>query len=143
MQRATPRARRASSTKSARVVSRRRTAEPGQSLIPQEINEAEVKVDGHTVRLTNLNKPFWPGDGITKGDLLRYYAEVAPYLLPHLIDRAMVMKRYPNGAAGEFFFMKRAPSPRPEWIEICSIEHESGNVIDFPMVQDLPTLLWL
>ena len=55
----------------------------------------------------------------------------------------MVMKRYPNGAAGDFFFMKRAPSPRPDWIETCSIEHESGNVIDFPIIQDLPALLWV
>ncbi|HEY7573924.1 MAG TPA: hypothetical protein VIB08_02085 [Thermoanaerobaculia bacterium] len=55
----------------------------------------------------------------------------------------MVMKRYPNGAAGDFFFMKRAPSPRPDWIEICAIEHASGNVIDFPMIQDLTSLLWV
>jgi bifunctional non-homologous end joining protein LigD len=55
----------------------------------------------------------------------------------------MVMKRYPNGATGDFFFMKRAPQPRPPWIELCSIEHGSGNVIDFPMVQDLPSLLWV
>jgi bifunctional non-homologous end joining protein LigD len=55
----------------------------------------------------------------------------------------MVMKRYPNGAAGDFFFMKRAPEPRPSWIEICSIRHSSGTVIDFPMIQDLPSLLWL
>jgi bifunctional non-homologous end joining protein LigD len=53
------------------------------------------------------------------------------------------MKRYPNGAAGDFFFMKRAPSPRPEWIETCAIEHGSGSVIDFPMVQDLASLLWV
>ena len=55
----------------------------------------------------------------------------------------MVMKRYPHGASGEFFFMKRAPSPRPDWIELCSIEHESGNVIDFPMIQDRAALLWV
>jgi len=55
----------------------------------------------------------------------------------------MVMKRYPHGAPGEFFFMKRAPTPRPDWIEICSIGHASGNVIDFPMIQDLPALLWV
>jgi bifunctional non-homologous end joining protein LigD len=55
----------------------------------------------------------------------------------------MVMKRYPNGAAGDFFFMKRAPSPRPDWIETCSIEHESGSVIDFPVIQDVPALLWV
>jgi bifunctional non-homologous end joining protein LigD len=93
--------------------------------------------------LTNLRKPFWPEFGVTKGHLLAYYAEVSPVLLPHLHDRAMVMKRYPNGAAGDFFFMKRAPSPRPEWISSCSIEHASGNVIDFPILQDLASLLWV
>src|SRR4029077_10211777 len=67
----------------------------------------------------------------------------APFLLSHVRDRAMVMKRYPNGAGGDFFFMKRAPSPRPEWIAICSIEHDSGNVIDFPVIQDLASLLWV
>lgn len=111
--------------------------------IPRGVDNAELAVEGRTVRLTNLRKPFWPELGILKGDLIQYYADVAWALLPHVRDRAMVMKRYPNGAAGEFFFMKRAPSPRPEWIELCSIEHESGNVIDFPMVQDLATLLWL
>ena len=55
----------------------------------------------------------------------------------------MVMKRYPHGAAGDFFFMKRAPSPRPAWIEICSIPHDSGTVIDFPMIQDVAALLWV
>jgi bifunctional non-homologous end joining protein LigD len=103
----------------------------------------EVEVEGRVVKLTNLGKFFWPKLGITKRDLLQYYADVSPFLLPHLTDRAMVMKRYPNGAAGEFFFMKRAPTPRPEWIELCHIEHSSGNIIDFPMIQDLASLLWV
>jgi bifunctional non-homologous end joining protein LigD len=111
--------------------------------MPRDESNAELTIDSRVVRLTNLQKPFWPDDGITKGDLLQYYADVSHVLLPHLHDRAMVMKRYPNGARGKCFFMKRAPSPRPEWIETCSIEHKSGNVIDFPMVQDLPSLLWL
>jgi bifunctional non-homologous end joining protein LigD len=68
---------------------------------------------------------------------------VAPLLLPHVRDRAMVMKRYPHGAAGEFFFMKRAPVPRPAWLRTCSIEHESGNIIDFPVIDDVPSLLWV
>ena len=93
--------------------------------------------------MTNLDKLFWPDLGITKRDLLQYYADVSGALLPHLHDRAMVMKRYPNGAYKEFFFMKRAPTPRPEWIELCRIHHSSGNVIDFPMIQDLPALLWV
>jgi bifunctional non-homologous end joining protein LigD len=105
--------------------------------------EVTVEVDGREVRLTNLEKVFWPEHGITKGDLLQYYAEIAPALLPHLRDRAMVMKRYPHGIDGEFFFMKRAPKPRPSWISTCSIEHGSGSVIDFPMIQDTAALLWV
>src|SRR5216684_4433617 len=111
--------------------------------LPRDQTGFEVEIDGRVVRLTNLDKPFWPKLGITKRDLIQYYVNVAPALLPHLTDRAMVMKRYPNGAAGEFFFMKRAPSPRPEWIELCHIQHSSGNVIDFPMIQDLASLLWV
>ena len=110
--------------------------------IPKSGNEV-VTVGGRDVRLTNLDKVFWKDEGITKGDLIQYYADVAPVLLPHIRDRAMVMKRYPHGAAGEFFFMKRAPSPRPDWIELCTIHHGSGNVIDFPMINDLPSLLWV
>jgi bifunctional non-homologous end joining protein LigD len=104
---------------------------------------ATVTVQGRDVKLTNLHKPFWPEEGITKGDLIQYYADVAPVLLPHIADRAMVMKRYPHGAHGEFFFMKRAPSPRPEWIRTCRISHDSGNVIDFPVIDDVPSLLWV
>src|SRR5688572_29931808 len=100
-------------------------------VIPTDRKDANLEIDGRLVKLTNLNKLFWKDLGITKGDLLRYYAEVAPVLLPHLMDRAMVMKRYPNGAEGEFFFMKHAPPSRPEWISICSIAHSSGNVMDF------------
>src|SRR5688572_1196946 len=111
--------------------------------IPTDRQDVELEVEGKRVKLTNLNKVFWPDLGITKGDLIQYYADVAPHLLPHLQHRAMVMKRYPNGAAGEFFFMKRAPSPRPDWIEICHIEHSSGNVINFPMIQDMAALLWV
>jgi bifunctional non-homologous end joining protein LigD len=111
--------------------------------LPRDVDTLQVRVGGRTVTLTNLRKPFWPELGLTKRDLLQYYADVAPVLLPHLRDRAMVMKRYPNGAGGEFFFMKRAPRARPTWIETCAIEHASGNVIDFPMVQDLASLLWV
>jgi bifunctional non-homologous end joining protein LigD len=105
--------------------------------------DVTLQVAGREVRLTNLQKPFWPERGITKGMLIQYYTDVAPVLLPHIGERAMVMKRYPHGAAGEFFFMKRAPVPRPGWIRTCSIDHDSGNIIDFPVIDDLPSLLWL
>ncbi len=114
-----------------------------EALIPKGIERLPLRLGDRELTLTNLGKPFWPELGITKGDLLRYYAGVAPWLLPHLHDRAMVMKRYPHGAAGAFFFMKRAPHVRPAWLALCSIAHGSGNVIDFPMVQDLPALLWV
>ena len=125
-----------------RTNARRAEPVPATVRIPFE-KEVVVTIDDRAVRLTNLDKPFWPELGLTKRDLLQYYADVAPVLLPHLVDRAMVMKRYPDGAAGEPFFMKRAPSPRPDWIETCAITHGSGSVIDFPMVQDLSSLLWL
>jgi bifunctional non-homologous end joining protein LigD len=102
-----------------------------------------VDVAGRRVQLTNLRKLFWPDRGFVKRDLLQYYADAAPWLLPHVADRAMVMRRYPDGAAAPGFFMKRAPTPRPPWIETCAIRHTSGNVIEYPMVQDLPSLLWL
>jgi bifunctional non-homologous end joining protein LigD len=114
-------------------------------ILPATGNRAAVSVDvdGRAVRLTNLEKVFWEDAGITKGDLLQYYAAVAPVLVPHLRDRAMVMKRYPHGIDGDFFFMKRAPEPRPDWIETVAIEHGSGNVIHFPMIQDTAALLWV
>src|SRR5262245_14627252 len=97
--------------------------------IPTGHDNVVLSVGGREVRLTNLRKVFWSNLGLTKGDLLQYYASIADALLPHVRDRAMVMRRYPHGATGPSFFMKRAPSPRPSWIEICSIEHGSGNVI--------------
>jgi len=112
-------------------------------VLPRDTDNVTLTVAGKEVRLTNLRKIFWPELGLTKGDLIQYYADVAPVLLPHIRNRAMVMKRYPHGASGEFFFMKRAPSPRPAWIEICAIDHGSKGIIDFPMIQDLASLLWV
>ena len=112
-------------------------------VIPTRVDNAILKVDGRDVRLTNLRKPFWPELGITKGALIQYYADVARVLLPHIRDRAMVMRRYPNGAAGASFFMKEAPSPRPPWIRICAIDHGDGKVVNFPVIDDRASLLWL
>jgi bifunctional non-homologous end joining protein LigD len=111
--------------------------------IPTDHDRAAVRVGSRTVQLTNLTKPFWSKLGLTKGDLLRYYTDMSLWLLPHLADRAIVMKRYPNGAQGEFFYMKRAPRPRPAWAKVCPIPHRRGNVIEFAMAQDLAGLLWL
>jgi bifunctional non-homologous end joining protein LigD len=111
-------------------------------IIPADQTDVVLRFDGEReVRLTNLPKVFWKDLKITKRDLLQYYADISPLLVPHLAGRAMVMKRYPNGAEGEFFYMKRAPSPRPDWIDICEIPHNAG-MVNFPIINDLPSLLW-
>jgi len=110
--------------------------------VPDAANTV-VKLGVQEVQLTNLDKVFWPELGYTKRDLLQYYADISGALLPHIQDRAMVMKRYPNGILGKWFFMKRTPSPAPDWLETCEIVHESNNVIPFPMIQDLGSLLWV
>ncbi|MGE0592968.1 MAG: non-homologous end-joining DNA ligase [Vicinamibacterales bacterium] len=112
-------------------------------VIPEGLDAVRLDVGGREVALTNLRKPFWEALGLTKRHLLQYYADVAPVLLPHVRDRAMVMKRYPHGAAGAHFFMKRAPAPRPSWLRVCPIEHGSKGTIDFPVIDDLPSLLWV
>ncbi len=102
-----------------------------------------IEIGGRDLKLTNLEKVFWAQQDISKRDLLQYYVNISSVLLPHLKNRAMVMKRYPNGAEGDFFFQKRIPEPHPEWVETCEILHASGNKIHFPMIQDLASLLWV
>ena len=119
------------------------TRRPAPLRLPSKADEATLRLGRQSVTLTHLEKIFWPEAGYTKRDLLQYYADIAPALLPHLADRAMVMKRYPNGIHGKCFFMKRTPSSRPDWVETCAITHKSAGVIDFPMAQDLASLLWL
>src|SRR5262245_11762657 len=111
--------------------------------IPAGVDNAILNFGEREVRVTNLRKIFWAELGLTKGNLLQYYADVSAVLLPHIRDRAMVMRRYPHGYSGESFFMKRAPTPRPSWIRICSIDHGSENIIDFPVIDDLASLMWV
>ena len=92
---------------------RRETAQP----IPEVIGKGK-----RVLRLSNLDKPFWPEEGITKGDLLAYYRDVAPVLIPHIRDRPFTMKRYPDGWQGKFFFQKDAPAGIPDWIPTIELE---------------------
>jgi bifunctional non-homologous end joining protein LigD len=115
----------------------------GRLLIPTDSDDVTVRLSGRDVRLTNLSKAFWPERGISKRDLLQYYLDVSALLLPYIADRAMVMRRYPDGAAGKSFFMKEAPTPRPNWLRICPIDHGDGKVVHFPVIDDVPSLLWL
>jgi bifunctional non-homologous end joining protein LigD len=99
----------------------------------------------HELRLSNLNKTYWPEDGLTKGDLVAYYLNVAELILPHLSGRPLTMKRMPDGVDGEFFYEKTAPSHTPEWIPRCQVHSDDakGGMIDYLMVEDLAGLLYV
>lgn len=132
----------ATTTRSRNAASRGRGSTKPDLLSTEEA-EVKLQLGRRSITLTNLDKVFWPRLHLAKRHLLQHYLDVSPWLLPHLKDRAMVMKRYPDGINGEFFFMKRVPDNAPDWLPTCSIRHKGGNVIAFPMVQDLITLLWV
>ncbi len=111
--------------------------------------EPELRRGKRVLKLSNLDKPFWPDEGITKGDLLAYYRDVADVLVPHLRERPFTMKRYPDGAFGKFFFQKDAPKHMPDWIPTfrakASTRESPRRVreIAFPLVNDELALLWM
>jgi bifunctional non-homologous end joining protein LigD len=102
----------------------------------------EVDVQGHRLSLSNLDKVLYPAVGFTKGQVIDYYTRIAPVVLPHLRDRPLTLKRYPNGVEGGHFYEKQAPSHRPEWVRAEPIELRS-KTINFVVCDDLPTLVWL
>ncbi len=110
--------------------------------------DPELRRGKRVLKLSNLEKPFWPDEGITKGDLLAYYRDVAPVLVPHLRDRPFTMKRYPDGAFGKFFFQKDAPKHMPDWIPRFRAKASTRETprrvreIDFALVNDDLALLW-
>jgi len=103
-----------------------------------------VDVDGKRLSLSNLDKVLYPSAGFAKGQVIDFYARIAPVLLPHLAGRPVTMKRYPDGVDGEYFYEKNAPKHRPDWVKTAAIwsRHNRRN-INFLLVDDLPTLTWL
>jgi bifunctional non-homologous end joining protein LigD len=97
-----------------------------------------VSTEGREVKITNWDKVLYPKTGFTKGDLVAFYARLAPVVLPHLRDRPLTLKRYPNGVEEPYFYEKQSPSHRPEWIQTARI-----NDINYTLAQDRPTLIWL
>ncbi len=97
-----------------------------------------VLTGGRRLKLSNWDKVLYPETGFTKGDLIAYYARVAPAVLPHLRDRPLTLKRYPNGVEAQFFYEKNSPSHRPDWVQTARM----GD-IDYTLAQDRPTLIWL
>ena len=105
-------------------------------------NAVRVEVEDRELKLTNLDKPLW-ASGHTKGDLIRYYVDLAPVLLPHLEQRPLTLKRYPNGADAGHFFEKQAPSHRPDWVQTAPVRTENGKIINYVLASDTATLAWL
>ena len=119
-----------------------------QEVRPERPIETEIKKGKRVLRLSNLDKVFWPDEGITKGDLLAYYRDVADVLVPHLEKRPFTMKRYPNGIKEDFFFQKDAPKGMPEWLarkafRATSRESRQKRMITYPLVNDELALLWM
>src|SRR5205807_1994662 len=97
-----------------------------------------VLADGRRLKLSNWDKVLFPQTGFTKGDLISFYGRIAPAVLPHLRDRPLTLKRYPNGVDQQYFYEKQSPSHRPEWVQTVKV----GDV-NYTLAQDRPTLVWL
>lgn len=105
-------------------------------------NSATLEVGGKQVDVTNLNKVFYPKTGFTKGQVIDYYIKISPVLLPHLKNRPISLKRYPNGVEGFFFYEKRCPEHRPKWMETIKVGKSDGGEIDYCAMNSLPALVW-
>jgi bifunctional non-homologous end joining protein LigD len=97
-----------------------------------------VLTDGHRLKISNWDKVLFPETGFTKGDLIAYYARIAPVVLAHLHDRPLTLKRYPNGVDSQYFYEKQSPSHRPEWVQVARL-----GSINYTLARDRPTLIWL
>jgi bifunctional non-homologous end joining protein LigD len=107
-------------------------------------NPTIVEVQGRKLKLSNLDKVLYPATGFTKGQVVDYYAQIAPALLPHLAGRPLTMKRYPGGVDQEFFFEKNAPKHREDWVKTAPVWSEGNHrTIQFLLANDLPTLIWI
>lgn len=106
-------------------------------------NKTVIEIEGTQLKLSNLEKVFYPKSGFNKGQMIDYYIRIAPLLLPHLVGRPLTLKRYPHGADGKFFYQKECPVSRPKWLSTVPIWSESNNkYTNFCLVEDLPALVW-
>ena len=104
--------------------------------------KSQLKIGGRTVEVSNLDKVFYPKTGFTKGQVIDYYVNISPYLLPHLKGRPVTLKRYPNGVEGLFFYEKQIPSSHPEWVKTTNVKRKDGSEINYCVFDSLPVLVW-
>jgi bifunctional non-homologous end joining protein LigD len=101
-----------------------------------------IDINGAKVEVTNLSKVLYPKAGFTKGNVIDYYVRISPALLPHLKDRPITLKRYPDGVEGFFFYEKRCPGHRPKWVKTAKVRKPEGGEINYCVMSDLPALVW-
>ena len=118
-------------------------AKPADLLITSNKETEEVKVDGHLLKLTHLNKLYWPEDKVTKRDMFNYYHQVAPFMVPYLKDRPMSLNRFPGGIHGESFYQKNVRDKAPEWAETMPHTNSEGVNKDYLLGNNEATLLWM
>jgi bifunctional non-homologous end joining protein LigD len=106
------------------------------------MNKRTVKINERELSLSNLDKDLYPSYGFTKAQTLEYYGSIAPFMLPFLKDRALTLKRYPQGVEGDFFFQKRCPAPRPAWLETAEVPYGNEKRITYCVANNLETLIW-
>ncbi|MFT4049570.1 MAG: non-homologous end-joining DNA ligase [Solirubrobacterales bacterium] len=112
--------------------------------MPAAAAPVEAEVDGRRIKLTHLDKVLYEADGFTKAQMLDYYSRISEFMLPHLREHAVTLKRYPHGAGGEFFFEKACPDYRPPWMKTVMRHAESSDRdIDYCVVDDRASLIWL
>jgi bifunctional non-homologous end joining protein LigD len=103
---------------------------------------SQLNVAGTTVDVTNLDKVFYPQADFKKGDVIDYYVRISPFLLPHLKQRPITLKRYPDGVDGFYFYEKKCPAHRPKWIKTTKVAKSEGGEINYCVINDLPALVW-
>jgi bifunctional non-homologous end joining protein LigD len=107
------------------------------------VNRKAAEISGKKLSLSNLEKDLYPSYGFTKAHVLEYYRRIFQFILPHLKDRALTLKRYPEGVEGEYFFEKRCPSYRPSWVTTTQVPRHDGGPMTVCLVNDLNTLIWV
>jgi bifunctional non-homologous end joining protein LigD len=111
---------------------------------PAGSTKTQVEISGRQLTLSNLDKVLYPESGFTKGQVVDYYARIAPVLVPHLDERPVTLKRYPNGVEGQFFYEKNCPKHRPDWVSVAPLwSSHSKRDINYCLVDDVSTLVWL
>lgn len=103
---------------------------------------ASIQIEGRELRLSNLDKVYYPESGFRKGEVIDYYIRIAPLLLPHLAHRPLTLKRYPDEVEGEYFYEKQCPAHAPTWIKTSRVRRSDGSPLDYCVIHDLPSLVW-